>query len=148
MKTIFITHGFRFHKPWKELNTLIEKNLTDKFLNVSVPWHDPSFLPYDDWGKGMIDEALTSQATKVDIFIIIQSLLESKSARQYVLRQVEIALETNPNCAIISYCNSDHENYEEIIRAYIDNRDHAERILEGRRCNSSVQTIAAIVMDC
>ena len=112
-----------------------------------MPWHDPSFLPYDDWGKSMIDDALRSQATKVDIFIIIQSLLESKSARQYILRQIEIAMETNKDCKIISYCNGERDKYENIIDMYIKSDEHMRRIKNGRRCGSAMQTIAAIIME-
>ena len=146
MKTVFVTHGFRFHKPWKELNTLIEKNLTEKYLNVSVPWHDPSFLPYDAWGKAMIDDSLKSQVTNVDVFVIIQSLLESKSARNYVLRQIEIAMHTNEDCKIISYCNSERHKYDNTIDAYVESPQNCMRIKEGVRCSSSMQVIAAIAM--
>jgi len=146
MKTIFVSHGFRFHKPWKQLNTLIERRLTEMFLNVSVPWHDPSFLPYDSWGKEMIDKALESQATEIDVLVIIESLLMSGSSKKYVKREIEVALGTSPSCLVITYCDRGTEDIKQVIEDEIESDAYRKRILDGLFCLTAQEVIASICL--
>tara|TARA_A100001388_G_C28702691_1_gene467011 strand:- start:234 stop:686 length:453 start_codon:yes stop_codon:yes gene_type:complete len=116
-KTIFITHGFRFHIPWKRLNFLIETRLSNSYLNVSTPWHDPSFIPYDKWGKSMIEETLRSQSSNVDLMIIIESLTTKKSIEKYINLEIINALDTNQNMEIYIYADfSDGEGIKDSLK--------------------------------
>tara|TARA_Y100001968_G_scaffold189641_1_gene173805 strand:- start:22886 stop:23338 length:453 start_codon:yes stop_codon:yes gene_type:complete len=120
-KTIFITHAFRFHVPWKKLNFLIETRLSKSYLNVSTPWHDPSFVPFDEWGRSMIKETLLSQSSNVDLLIIIESLTTKKSMEKYINLEIINALDSSKNLEIFIYADlSDGKGLREILKEKLD----------------------------
>ena len=120
-KTIFITHAFRFHVPWKTLNLLIETRLSKTHLNVSTPWHDPSFVPYDKWGEEMIEETLRSQSNNVDLLIIIESLTTKKSMEKYINLEIMNALSSNQKIEIYIYADlTDGRQIKESLKNKLD----------------------------
>ena len=143
-KTIFITHAFRFHQPWKTLNYLIETRLSKNYLNVSTPWHDPSFIPYDKWGKGMIDETLRSQSSNVDLLIIIESLITKKSMEKYINLEILNALDSSKSMEIYFYADltSGHDIKEKLKNKL--NIEQDQRIESGKIFRDPVNLVTAI----
>ena len=143
-KTIFITHAFRFHQPWKTLNYLIETRLSKNYLNVSTPWHDPSFIPYDKWGKGMIDETLRSQSSNVDLLIIIESLITKKSMEKYINLEILNALDSSKNMEIYIYADlTNGYDIKEKLKSKL-NIEQDQRIESGKIFRDPVNLVTAI----
>ena len=143
-KTIFITHGFRFHVPWKKLNFLIETRLSKSYLNVSTPWHDPSFVPYDEWGKSMIEETLRSQSSNVDLMIIIESLTTKKSMEKYINLEILNALNTSKNMEIYIYADiTNGEGIKDVLKKKLNINDD-KRIRNSLIFSDPINLVAAI----
>ncbi|WP_162915036.1 TIR domain-containing protein [Desertibaculum subflavum] len=88
---IFITHAWRYHDDWTRLSDLLDATLKSSWRNFSVPWYDPGLDPNTEVGRQRVHLWLEQQIAPTCAVILLSSVFESKSARKWILLEVEMA---------------------------------------------------------
>lgn len=88
---IFITHAWRYHDDWTRLSDLFDRSLGSSWRNFSVPWYDPALDPNTEIGRQRVHLWLEQQIAPTCGIVLLSSVFESKSARKWVVLEVELA---------------------------------------------------------
>ena len=91
MFDIFLTHAWRYHDNWNSFVELLDSVPGFEWRNFSLPWYDPAFDPRTSLGLKMVTRSLEAQITPVHCVIVLSSVFETKSARAWVDREIDIA---------------------------------------------------------
>lgn len=88
---IFITHAWRYHDDWVRAGELLDGALGGGWRNFSVPWYDPALDPNTEVGARLINRWLEQQIVPVTAVILLSSVFEIRSARKWVMLELELA---------------------------------------------------------
>jgi len=88
---IFLTHAWRYHDDWNRFVSLLDGVEGFEWRNFSLPWYDPAFDPRTPVGERMVLKSLEAQIAPAHCCIVLASVFETRSARQWVDLEIGIA---------------------------------------------------------
>ncbi|HEY1735556.1 MAG TPA: TIR domain-containing protein [Methylovirgula sp.] len=95
MYDLFLTHAWRYHDDWTRASELFDQYLGDSWRNFSVPWYDPGLDPNTEVGGRLVHRWLEQQIVPVCGVVLLSSVYETNSARNWVTLEIELARKHN-----------------------------------------------------